>query len=35
VRARAKREGANNKWVGSLTYNAETGEVLRDDLDVK
>ena len=35
VLARAKAEGAVSKWVGSLTYNGETGELLRDDLTVE
>ncbi len=35
VLARPKGEGARDRWVGQLTYNADSGELLRDDLSVR
>jgi len=35
VLARPKTEGARDRWVGNLTYHAESGELLRDDLAIK
>lgn len=34
IRARARDRDSGARWIGSLTYNAETGELLRDDLAV-
>lgn len=35
IRARPRNHDREAKWIGSLTYNAETGELLRDDLLVR
>ncbi|MCS7049854.1 MAG: hypothetical protein NZ483_11260 [Verrucomicrobiae bacterium] len=35
IRARPRDRDSGARWLGSLTYNAETGELLRDDLAVR